>query len=71
MPMTTKHSNVVKCNMFLQSLGLVRLPDKSNMLIFTCTKPMVTKRGKVLTYHEGVPHIESHNPLNTQSYEVT
>ena len=32
--------------------------------ISTCTRPVDTKHGKVVTYREGFPLIKSHNPLN-------
>lgn len=31
--------------------------------ISTATKPLATKRGKVVTYYEGLPHIKSLNTL--------
>ena len=34
------------------------------LYISTCTRPMATKHGKVTTYSEGLPPINSHNPLN-------
>ena len=50
--------------MLLQSRGFISLLDKSNTFyISTCTRPTATKHGKVVTYHEWVPHIKSHNPF--------
>ena len=36
-----------------------------------CTRPMATKHGKVVPLCEGHPPINSHNPLNMYSFEVT
>ena len=35
------------------------------------TRAMATKQGKVVTFPEGAPPINSHNPLNTWSCEIT
>ena len=41
------------------------------LYMFTYTKPMSTKYGKMVALHEGHPHINSHNPLNMCLLEVT
>ena len=39
--------------------------------MFTCTGPVTAKHGKLETFREGLPPINSHNPLNLWSGEVT
>ena len=39
--------------------------------ISTCTRPIAPKHGKVVTHRAGLPIINSHNPLNKYSREVT
>ena len=39
--------------------------------ITTTTRPMATKRGKVVTYYKKLQPVKSHNLLNTWSHEVT
>ena len=38
--------------------------------IFTITMPMAIKLGRVVTYHEWLPPIKSHDPLMTSSCEI-
>ena len=41
------------------------------LYISNCTRPMATKHSKmVVTYRDGLPAINSHNPLNMDSREV-
>ena len=37
----------------------------------TNTRPMTVKHGKVVTHHDRIPPINSHNPLKMCSEEVT
>ena len=39
--------------------------------IISTAMSMATKLYRVVTYHEGLPSIKSHNPLITWSYEIT
>ena len=38
---------------------------------FICTRSMSTKYGKLVTYSEGLPFINSYNPVNMWTYHVT
>ena len=42
-----------------------------SIFISTCTRPMVTKHGKVVTLREAIPPKHSHNHLNLCTREVT
>ena len=50
--------------MIFQSLGFARLMPDQMSYISTCTRPMITKYGKVWSCHEGLPPINSYNPKN-------
>ena len=39
--------------------------------VFTTTMPVVTKIGRVVTYHEGLPFVKSRDILITWSYGIT
>ena len=52
---------LIKLLDFLVICGLARSRDKLNNYISTPTVPIVTKLGRGVTYHEGVPPIESHD----------
>ena len=40
-----------------------------NILYSTCTRPMAIKHGKMMTHLDGLPPINSHNPLDMCSRE--
>ena len=42
----------------------------TNYIFYTYTRPLATKHGKELTYHEGLLLINSYHPLNMWSQEV-
>ena len=46
------------------------LPFNHNKHIFAITMPVVTKLGRMVTYHEGLPSIISHDLLITWSCEI-
>ena len=39
--------------------------------VLTTTMPVVTKLGRVVTYHEGLPFVKSQDILITWSYGIT
>lgn len=79
MPMTTKLGRIMiyldglylQYYMILQSGGLVSSCDKLKTFNLYFTRTIVTKYGKAVNYHEELPPIKSHIPLNTSSREAT
>ena len=75
--MAEKLGRVVKFNEELPLIKLdhhlitcfLRSRDKLNIYISIYTLWMATNHGKVVTYYEGLPPINSHNPLNMWSLE--
>ena len=57
--------------MILRSRGFVRSRGKLNFYVSTCNRSMVPNHGKVLTYCEGFPPINSHKLLNMWSRNIT
>ena len=51
--------------------GFIRSCDMLNILYSTCTRPMAIKHGKMLVHLDGLPPINSHNPLNMCSRECS
>ena len=49
--------------------GIFLFTNKTH--ISTTTKPMATKFGRVVTYHERLPPIKSHDPLTKWPFEIT
>ena len=45
------------CYLISQSRGIVRSRDMLNTYISTCTRPMATKHGKLVTRRDGLPRI--------------
>ena len=46
-------------------------PATKNIISPLTTMSMVTKLCRVVTYHEGLPTIRSHDPLTTWSCKIT
>ena len=51
-PMTTKLGKVLTYS------------HSQSYIISICIRPIATKHGKIMTHREGLPPIDSHNPLN-------
>ena len=76
MPMATKLDRVVTycerlpySHIIFSPSHLVRLPNKLNCYISTSNRPIATKHGMPVTYHETLPPIKLHDPLNTWLHE--